>query len=159
ERLDLGCCLELLPTARNAGTLSDVLEAGGCTMKLRRLNNQGIERLSGFLDSLTTPAPQTPPYEILEDAVTSKELSVEIEVEKRTFASRIEVARYLDERFGDAESRSIERDHGVWAWLALWFFDMLCPPGRDGVRKPGARARWIPEVNNFRRYYRHLLAG
>jgi hypothetical protein len=128
-------------------------------MKLRRLNNQGIERLSVFLDSLTTPEPQTPPYEILEDTATSEALSIDIEVEQRTFASRIEVARYVDDRFEGVESGGIERDHGMWAWLALWFFDTLCPPGREGVRKPGARARWIPEVNNFRRYYRHLLAG
>ena len=128
-------------------------------MKLRRLNASGIERMSAFLDSLTTPAPQEPPYGILEDAATSEALAADIEVEKKDFSSRLEVARYLDERFGDAETRGIERDHGVWAWLALLFFDTLCPPTPSGVRKPGARARWIPEVNNFRRYYRHLLAG
>lgn len=128
-------------------------------MNLRRLNAHGVERMSAFLDSLTTPTPEALPYEILENPATSETVVGDIEVEQRSFSSRLEVARYLDERFGDTETRGIERDHGVWAWLALLFFDTLCPPGPGGVRKPGARARWLPEVTNFRRYYRHLLAG
>jgi hypothetical protein len=128
-------------------------------MKMRRLNAQGIERLSLFLDSLTTSTPEAPPYEILSDAARSEPLSVDIEVEKRNFASRLEAAQYLDEKLADGEARGIDKDPGVWAWLALLFFDSLCPPGRDGKRKPGERARWISEARNFRRYYRHLLAG
>jgi hypothetical protein len=41
----------------------------------------------------------------------------------------------------------------------LFYFDETCPRGRAGERSPGERARYIPEVENFRRYYRHLLAG
>jgi hypothetical protein len=83
----------------------------------------------------------------------------DIEIEQRAFGRRLDVARYLDERFGDAETRGLERDRGVWSWLALLFFESLCPVGRDGRRKPGARARWIPEISNFQRYYRHLLSN
>ena len=128
-------------------------------MKLRKLNAQGIERMATFLDSLTTSTPEEIPSAILHDAATSEPVTGDIDIEQRAFSSRLEVATYLDERFGDTETRPIERDRGIWAWLALLFFESLCPPAGDGRRKPGARARWIPEVNNFRRYYRHLLAG
>ena len=128
-------------------------------MKLRRFNTQGIERMSAFLDSLTTPTLEAPPYDILVDPAMSEVVPGEIEVEQRAFVSRFEVARYLDERFGDAETRGLERDRGVWAWLALLFFESLCPAGRDGRPRPGARARWIPEISNFQRYYRDLLGG
>src|SRR5262249_11852361 len=52
-----------------------------------------------------------------------------------------------------------ERDTGLWAWLALFYFEQLCPKTAHGQRKPGELARWIPEVTNYQRYYRHLLAG
>jgi hypothetical protein len=128
-------------------------------VKLRRLNAAGIERMSTFLDGLTAPAPEPPPYAILEDPALSEPVSPEIEVEKRAFTSRFELAQYLDDRLGAADVRGVDRDSGIWAWLALLFFESLCVPDRDGRRKPGARARWIPEVSDFRRYYRHLLAG
>jgi hypothetical protein len=86
-------------------------------------------------------------------------LAVEIEVEARTFANRFEAAEYLLNRFAPAGLTDIERDSGLWAWLSLFYFDAVCPPGRGGVRKPGAIARHIPEPGNFQRYYRHLLAG
>jgi hypothetical protein len=93
------------------------------------------------------------------DPGTSEAVPGDIEVENIEFGSRFEAARYLDECFGSGDVRGLERDRGVWAWLALLNFETLCPPGPGGKRKPGARARWIPEVTNFRRYYRHLLAG
>jgi len=128
-------------------------------LRLRRLTTQGIARMSAFLDSLTGPAPEAPPYEILTDPGMSEPAPGEVEIEQRSFARRFDVARYLDERFVDAETRGLELDRGVWAWLALLFFESLCPAGRDGGLKPGARARWIPEIGNFQRYYRHLLCG
>jgi hypothetical protein len=128
-------------------------------VRLRRLTTQGIERMSAFLDSLTTSTPEAPPYETLTNPAMSEPAPGEIEIEQRTFASRFDVARYLDERLGEAGTRGLERDRGVWAWLALLFFESLCPVGRDGRLKPGARARWIPEISNFQRYYRHLLCG
>jgi len=128
-------------------------------VRLRKLNSQGIDRLSAFLDSLGAPVPAAPPYEILEDPTTSEAIAGSIEVEGRSFSSRYEAARYLDECFAGAQIRGLERDRGIWAWLALLFFESLCPAGPDGRRRPGARARWIPEVSNFQRYYRHLLCG
>ena len=53
----------------------------------------------------------------------------------------------------------VDRDIGLWAWLTLFYFDEICPRGRGSERSPGERARYIPEATNFRRYYRHLLAG
>jgi hypothetical protein len=127
--------------------------------RLRRLNQTGIQRFTEFLLSLSTDTPQGRPVDILTDSATSEELGVPIEVEARTFGSRFAVGRYLDERFSAAGLKDVESDCGLWAWLALFYFEELCPPGPQGRRKPGELARWIPEVSNFQRYYRHLLAG
>jgi hypothetical protein len=71
----------------------------------------------------------------------------------------MEAAAYLDPILGSCGVADVEHDCGLWAWLALFYFDALCPVRRNNRREPGQIARWIPEVNNYLRYYRHLLAG
>src|SRR5438093_350771 len=106
-------------------------------MKLRRLNATGIGRLGTFLDSLTTGAPESRPDWVLTDPATSDEVSPPIEIDQRTFGNRFEAARYLDERFTAAGLTGIRHDKGLWAWLAFFYFDELCPPDKRGQRKPG----------------------
>jgi hypothetical protein len=48
------------------------------------------------------------------------------------------------------------RDKGLWAWLALLWFDQLAPAVR-GSRKVGEQAKWLPESGW--KYYRHLVLG
>jgi len=126
---------------------------------IRRLNEAGMQKLGSFLDSLKGQQPETHPAALLIDPATSEPLDSEINIESRRFGSRFEAAKYLFEQLSVAGIRDVERDRGVWAWLALYYFEELCPPASDGRRKPGERARWIPEVSNYQRYYRHLLAG
>lgn len=126
---------------------------------VRRLNDLGIQRFSEFLDSLKTDAPQGPPVDILADPQTSEDLGCQIYIEKKSFASRFEAAEYLYKNLDTSGLKGIERDRGLWAWLSLFYFDQLCPADEGGRRKPGELARWLPDVTNYKRYYRHLLAG
>jgi len=136
-----------------------MVEAGGVKMELRRLNEEGTRRMEAFLDSLTTETPEPYPESLLTDPATSAALEVRIEVERRSFPRRFELAQYLYNRLSGSGLREPERDDGLWAWLALFWFDPLCPPGTDRRRRPGERARWIPEIGSARRYYRHLILG
>ena len=126
---------------------------------LRRLSLAGIARFEDFVNSWKTPAPQERPVAILDQADTSEPLEVEILIEARVFGSRLEAARYLDSKLEKSGLKNIERDCGLWSWLSLFYFDELCPADGQGRRKPGDIARWIPQPQNFQRYYRHLLAG
>jgi len=128
-------------------------------MRLSRLNERGLASLSRFLDSSTTDSPEPYPTSILTDPETSECLDPPIEIVQRPFTNRFEAARYLNEVLARSNTDTPESDQGLWAWLALFYFEQLCPPGKNGRRNPGERARWIPVVGDFRRYYRHLLAG
>ncbi|GJQ27720.1 MAG: hypothetical protein HBSAPP02_27520 [Phycisphaerae bacterium] len=128
-------------------------------MELRRLNEEGIRRMEAFLDSLTTQTTEPYPESLLTDPATSDALEVRIEVERRSFPRRFELAQYLYQRLSGSGLREPERDAGLWAWLALFWFDQLSPAEPDGCRSPGERARWIPRIDSARRYYRHLLLG
>jgi hypothetical protein len=128
-------------------------------MILRRLTDAGIERLGKFLDSQTTEEPEPLPDEILTDETMSEPVQPEIEIEQLNFSNRFEAAKYLNEKLAEAGIANLERDKGLWAWLSLFYFEQLCPPDQNGLRKPGERARWIVATGDYRKYYRHLLAG
>jgi hypothetical protein len=127
--------------------------------RLRRLNGLGLERMGAFLDSLPTDAPQPYPQSLLSDDESSEALGVKIDVERKGFLRRFELAAYVFDKFHDSGMDHPERDAGLWAWLALYWFDQLCPADKQGRRRPKARARWIPDLDNARRYYRHLVLG
>jgi|TARA_B100000315_G_C14494135_1_gene549073 hypothetical protein len=128
-------------------------------MKLRKLRDKGIDKMSSFLDSLKTENPLEYPSEILNDPEFSDSIGLDVIIEAKTFNSKFDVAKYFYEIFSNAGLTSVLGNRGLWCWLSLYFFDQLCPRERGGRYRPGARARWIPEVTNFQRYYRHLLAG
>src|SRR5688572_2008024 len=111
-------------------------------MKLRRLTLKGLEQFTAFLDSLNTPAPQGVPTWLLDNDETSSALEFDIDVQVTTFPNRFTFAQYLDSKLTDSGLKNLERDVALWPWLALLWFEQLCPMEKDGSRKPGERARF-----------------
>jgi hypothetical protein len=128
-------------------------------MKVRRLTTKGIEQFSAFLDTLNTPTPQGVPVWLLDSDENTSPLEMDIDAQAIAFPSRFELGKYLDSKLTDSGLKNLERDVPLWAWLSLFYFDQLCPVQPDGKRKPGERARYIPAVADYRKYYRHLVAG
>jgi hypothetical protein len=128
-------------------------------MELSRFNPVGLRLFQEFIDSCTSDAPQPYPESALTDVQYSEIVSSDIDLESRSFASRFELAAYLDTQFEPVGFRPARNDPGLWAWLACLFFKEICPKWPDGSWKPGSIPRWIPRSSDFRRYYRHLVAG
>ena len=127
-------------------------------MKLRRLNAEGLRLFAEYLDALKTTPAEPPPVALLTDEATSEQ-AAPVEIARQTFGSRFVAAKWLYETLEKARIVDVARDARLWAWLSLLHFDEVCPPNGRGHRKPGEPARHIPQVANFQRYYRHLLAG
>jgi hypothetical protein len=129
-------------------------------MKLRALSQHGIRRFGEFLDRVVNEPTLPIPYELLESKEASTGISSDVEILPGPFESRFELAEHLVTQF-DAAGFTGGGDgaSGIWPWISLYWFDMLCPLNKDGKRVPGARARWVPEADNFQRYYRHLVFG
>ena len=128
-------------------------------MLLRKLNPHGLDAFADFLDHQRIGTHPDYPEVLLHDNATSEIVVPQVEVEIKVFGNRFEAAKYLNERLSHAGITNLGIEKGIWAWLALLYFDELCPAGKDGQRMPGEPARWIPEISNYRKYYRHLLAG
>ncbi len=122
-------------------------------MRLRSFNSSGISRFADFRASPVRKPKEL--HTLLKAPDFSTALDPEFEVESRSFTNRFSAGEYLYSLFGDGKMLRLDEDRGTWAWLSAFYFDQLCP---DGSR-PGQAYRWVPSINSFRNYYRHLLAG
>ncbi|HVZ65383.1 MAG TPA: hypothetical protein VG936_12490 [Lacunisphaera sp.] len=125
-------------------------------MKLSRFTDEGIAQFVQYLVLLSADPRAEPPLHLLDDPLTSASVAGEIELDASSFRSRLEAGQYLNSILATVPNP--EEDKRMWAWLSLFFFDSVCPKV-NGSRKPGQLYRHVPEVGNYRRYYRHLLLG
>lgn len=126
-------------------------------MLARRLTQLGIEQFDGFLTSLRDDPSADAPLDLLTESTTSEPIDVEIEAEVRRFRSRLEIAEYLS-RLLRLDTATLRTDAGFWCWLALYWFETLCPVVRERW-KPGNRNRWLADLEDPRKSCRHFLAG
>lgn len=124
-------------------------------MKLRRLNDAGIDRFSQFRASFAEDGDPAGLANLLQDSAYSSDAGVDIEVESKQLPTRFAVGEYLYGLFDAASTQGLDTDRGIWTWLAAFHFEELCPPNH----RLGEEARWVPAAGNFQKYYRHLLAG
>lgn len=130
--------------------------------RIRRLNEEGMRRMREFLKSLDAEA--APSFDqaryLLSSPDTGQALPNAVEVDgDKVFARRFDLAAYLHERVPRLGVIDPIRDAGLWAWLALLWFEQLCPASKNGARKAGEHYRFIPELDNYRTRYRHRVLG
>ena len=126
---------------------------------LKSFNAAGIERAHALLDWVASNPTADPDLSFLNDEnLIEEKFGVEFK-SKKQFPNRLRLAKYIHEKLSQSEIENHERNKGLWVWLSMLYFDQLCPPNSKGVRKPGERARWIPDLTSWKRYYRHLIVG
>lgn len=127
--------------------------------ELRRFNETGLLAFQAFLDSVSAGSDTHPPDQLIADPAYTEVVEPLVAIEQRSFTSRLDLARYLYGQFEAVQLRATPSDGGMWSWLACFYFLEICPRSKDGRLVPGASARWISRSSDWRRYYRHLVAG
>jgi len=125
-------------------------------MTLGKFNTAGLALFNEYLDNLENNSETQFPKSLMFDAYYTV-VDRKLELEEKPFATRWEAAKYLYYLLKNIEN--VDRDINLWAWLTAKYFDIVCPPDKHGERKLRERAAYIPEIFNYRRYYRHLLLG
>ncbi len=82
--------------------------------------------------------------------------SPRIDVDLIGFATKREAAVYLNKLFGGLSKQDLLNDAGLWTWLSLFYFDVVCPK-QSGERKVRNDYTYIFEPKSSRHFYRHLL--
>lgn len=128
-------------------------------MKLRRFTEAGIAAFTSFRSELIENPTSAVPWSLLEDPALTEIIDEAIELGQPIFKNRLEAGMYLNSVLSSTSLQLPERDRGLWTWLTLFFFDQVCPPDGNGVRKVLGEERLLPLVDNHQRFYRHLLLG
>ncbi len=125
-------------------------------MKLRRLNSTGIEHFRNWLNKLRGGNQAPIPQYLLQNTDFSSELECDVDVEDRDFGSRHELGEYLVKKLDACDEQAIRNDAGLWTWLALFWFDRLCPADSNGIRKPRRDDNYILSTR-YRDHHRHAI--
>ena len=122
------------------------------TERLRQFTSEG---LADFSKWLRAGAKGQIPLELLTNSDFSKPMG-EVRLSNNTrFNDRYEFGVELVQLLAPFNKRDISFNRGLWAWLAAWFFDQLCPVEADGSRTLRKEYVYIPSETRI--YYRHLV--
>lgn len=125
-------------------------------MIARKLNNNGLREFEQFIEKLRQGLkPNTPSY-LLERADSSVAIPLEISLNCDTFTSRYELGESLVGSIDGQDIQPVMGDIGFWSWLALYWFDQLCPLKNDGSRKPSMVYNYVLS-NNYNHRPRHAI--
>lgn len=127
-------------------------------MQVRALNEEGIRLFERYLEEARGGSAEGVPRNLLTDDCYSNPVRGNAEVQERDFDTRRAVARYLTEVLAEVPASVREEDRGLWSWLALLYFDRLCPLVPEGRESVGRSYRYVLSTHRHH-YYRHLLWG
>lgn len=115
--------------------------------RIRRLNERGIEVFGMHIHELSQGNKLDTPIHILTDDRYSEAIEYELNVEQRDFDTRYEMGGYLVEVLSEVNIQKLLGEQGIWSWLALYWFDQLCPAAASGSRKPSKSYNYILSTN------------
>lgn len=119
---------------------------------LRHFTAAGLAEFSKWLRAGATG--QITP-DLLVDPDFSKSMGETELLSRKEFDDRYDFGAHLVRILAPFNSREISFDRGLWAWLAAWYFEQLCPRNADGLRKLREENTYLPSESRI--YYRHLV--
>lgn len=123
---------------------------------IRKLNDEGLHAFEQHLRDLRDGKKLETPFHMLTDPRYSEPLNAELAVEQREFQTRYAMGEYLTDVLEGTEIQPLLGDVGFWSWLALYWFDQLCPVKADGSRKPRQIYNYILS-SNYNHRPRHAV--
>lgn len=119
---------------------------------LRHFTNKGLSEFSKWLRA---GAQGEIASDLLFDQVFSETMIQTELLNRKQFDDRYEFGSHLVQLLQPFKAREISFDRGLWAWLAAWYFEQLCPRDANGTRKLREENVYIPSETRI--YYRHLV--
>lgn len=100
---------------------------------------------------------------LLNDLLNNREFTEDIDgglaIDIPKTNNKYEIAKYLSVLLELKTNRQLYRDSGLWTWLSAFMLDLLVPYKKNSTSRDfKENALYVLESNNYKRYYRHLLA-
>ncbi len=130
---------------------------------IRSLNEDGIREFASINFANKAGADGDAPSHLLFDdefsevKIFSDGKPREIDVDA-VIVTGFDLVELLDKSFGSkVEINELEKEPGMWAWIALLYYDQFRQKHADGSWKGAAAPRWIPSGDSTS-YYRHTVS-
>lgn len=128
-------------------------------MRLRTLNSNGVELFRSYLQGLRSgTAHDTTLKVLLNDTAHSQPAQYDVDLKPKHFTEKRALAEYVCSEFTRSGRVSLPVEPGIWSWMAVFFFDSICPTDPLRARAIREDARYI-FVKSYNRDYRHRIAG
>ena len=125
-------------------------------LECRCFNQSGISAAAEALEELRDRPAHDLPADLLSDPSLTEVVGGPLEVPKEGFSSRWLLGVWLYRELTRAlPDIALLNRPGVWTWLAFFLFPIVRPLGT----KVYEDARYILNRDDFRKRYRHLVAG
>lgn len=133
-------------------------------VRIRSFNRTGLQEFENLIDKLKDNPPLAQWNEKLrseiDEILFSNEFTTKFgegyEIDRdKEFENRYDFGKYLYEIF---RSKHVEKEIGMLSWLALLYFNQICrKSGQSNRLQILSKYRYIPEIENSWRFYRHLV--
>ena len=97
-------------------------------MKLRKLNSTGIQEFRNYITRVRKNPELRPPLEILQDDSTSEYIVNSPEISRNIrIVTKLDLSEYLTDILEEFSDDHLYNLNGLWSWLGLYYFDLICP--------------------------------
>jgi len=134
------------------------------TVRIRSFNRVGLQEFENLLDKLKDNPSMAQWNEKLRSEIDeilfnnefTSEFGDDYEIDRgKEFENRYDFGKYL---YGIFRSKHVEKEIGMLSWLALLFLNQICKKlGKSNRLQILSKYRYIPEIENSWRFYRHLV--
>jgi len=128
-------------------------------MQARIFNENGIEYFKDILQQIKEGEINEIPKDLINSTSYTLPFEENIDFDLRLFTSKKEITIYLHDKLDNLERAKIHYNTHLWSWLSAFYFDSVCPINKNNERKVGALVRHVLNIEDWNRYYRHLLAS
>jgi hypothetical protein len=126
---------------------------------IRTFNEEGLNEFERLITEIRNGNIKNIPEDFPFDTNFTSVHEPIINLEKLAYKNKNELIPYIVERLDLRSNKRLYFDKGLWSWLAVFYFDNICPIDGHGKRKVNETAFYIlRDPQNYTKYYRHLLA-
>ena len=118
----------------------------------RALSDIGKDKFMEYIQEAKSGLIGPPPVDQLSKEPWSSEFPLSLEVENKTFSTRMELAKYLGRLFSSVDRGAVLANPGMWSWLALFWFDLYFAPEQAWLR---LNRRFYRQPETSRDIFRH----
>lgn len=128
-------------------------------MKMREFTPEGLQKFESEINELRRNERESISLELISSNSYTNILENSGLIEQSYFEQKKDLIEYLFPIIDSLALDDLNRRVALWTWLAAYFFESICPKDETGKRKVNDTPLYILSIDEWGRFYRHLIAS